>query len=152
MLAPHWRRRKWGPHLCCHGEIVAGRHDADHGEVLIVEADILTYYGCIPAEPPLPKAIAQDNDAIAAELILVGLKGPSPYGLHADYVEKVRRRQRLRHPLGLTTRPHQVGHAAGPCRDAAQVGALSGKVREICGCDRGPVVRSALAALDNGNK
>ena len=84
---PHERReRRRHPHvdLARGHEVEVPRHDADHFVGLVVERNPASDdVGCA-AEAALPQSVADDDDAHALVVLVLG-EGPTEHGLHAEH-------------------------------------------------------------------
>ena len=80
------------PHLHRSPELTvveAGRHDADDGDALAVEAHVPADDRGIAREAAPPIRVAQDDDVVTARLIVVARQRPADGGLHTEHREEV---------------------------------------------------------------
>ena len=103
-LRVHVYRR---PDVRRRGVIEPLRHHADHRVRLIVEVERLAQRRALPAEVPLPKAIAQDGDMVLPRRVFACGKSPPHQRRNAQRAEEIglrlahRRRFRLAFAAGV---------------------------------------------------
>ena len=84
-------------------KLKGGRHDADHGVVLIVERDALIDDVAVSSETSLPETVAQHHDSI----LLLGRSEHAPGGrLRFEHRKEIRRNVSAANPFRLRSARH----------------------------------------------
>ncbi len=120
------RRPDFGPV----GELKPVGHDPDHRVHLVIELDLAAECIVSPCESSLPKRVAQDYDALRAQIAFRGRKGASDCRLRSDDPEKVGGDAGSANPLGLGA-AHEVEAAAADGGDARKAAVVISKSQII---------------------